>query len=89
MSTIMVRDTFVDLYGHTDTVRCAMATTLFISLVNSLTGYFGEEPKCLIESGHLHIDTDGLTPEAKRFVNSYSRMFVKIANDYPESFKLA
>ena len=91
MTSISIRSNRITCDGHAgDKIACAMLTALTVSLVDNLVNRLNDKVDCILDKGLfiLNFDRNRISPAAVTLIDSYVYSLHKLAESYPENFKI-
>lgn len=91
MTNISIRSGRITCDGHAgDKIACAMLTALTVSLVDNLLNRLNSEIDCTLDKGLfvLNYERKRISPAAAELIESYVYSLNKLAESYPENFKI-
>ena len=91
MTSISIRSGRITCDGHAgDKIACAMLTALTVSLVDNLINRLNDKVDCTLDKGLfiLNFDRNRISPAAVVLIDSYVYSLNKLAESYPENFKI-
>lgn len=91
MTNISIRSNRIVCDGHAgDKIACAMLTALTVSLVDNLINRLNSEIDCTLDKGLfvLTYERNRISPAAAELIDSYAYSLHKLAESYPENFKI-
>ena len=91
MTNISIRSNRITSDGHAgDKIACAMLTALTVSLVDNLINRLNDKVDCTLDKGLfiLNFDRNRISPAAVVLIDSYVYSLNKLAESYPENFKI-
>lgn len=91
MTNISIRSNRITCDGHAgDKIACAMLTALTVSLVDNLINRLNDKVDCTLDKGLfiLNFDRNRISPAAVVLIDSYVYSLNKLAESYPENFKI-
>lgn len=91
MTNISIRSNRITCDGHAgDKIACAMLTALTVNLVDNLINRLNDKVDCTLDKGLfiLNFDRNRISPAAVVLIDSYIYSLNKLAESYPENFKI-
>ena len=92
MTNIRIRNDKIRCNGHAgDRTVCAMLTSLTVNLVDNLINRLNcDKIDCVLDKGLfiLNFDRNRISPAANVLIDSYVYSLNKLAESYPENFKI-
>ena len=91
MTNISIRSGRITCDGHAgDKTACAMLTALTVSLVDNLINRLNSEIDCTLDKGLfvLNFERNRISPADAELIDSYVYSLNKLAESYPENFKI-
>lgn len=91
MTNISIRSNRITCDGHAgDKIACAMLTALTVSLVDNLINRLNDKVDCALDKGLfiLNFGRNRISPAAVVLIDSYVYSLNKLAESYPENFKI-
>lgn len=91
MTNIRISSNKIRCNGHAgDRTVCAMLTALTVNLVDNLINRLNDKVDCTLDKGLfiLNFDRNRISPAANVLIDSYVYSLNKLAESYPENFKI-
>ena len=91
MTNIRISNNKIRCNGHAgDRTVCAMLTALTVNLVDNLMNRLNDKVDCVLDKGLfvLNFERNRISPAAVELIDSYVYSLNKLAESYPENFKI-